>query len=92
LVIKLANALLLVGLKPGAELRNIGARMIGARRVTTSSAADAVPACAATDFGVPVDPIERRGRHPFAVTIAVAVAGVRSAIEAPIKLVDSSRL
>jgi hypothetical protein len=92
LEIKLANAPLSVVLKPGAELRGIGARMIGAGPATTSSAADAVPARPAPDFGVPVDPPERGGRDPFAVPIGVAVAGVRSAIEAPTKLVDSSRL
>jgi hypothetical protein len=71
LVVKLANPRLVMALKPAAELRGIGAQMIGAGPATASSAADAVP---------------------FAVPNAVAVAGGRSAIEVPTKLVDSSRL
>jgi hypothetical protein len=89
---KLANAPLLVVRKPGADFRGIGGQMTGAGPTTTSSAADAVPACPAPDFCVPVDPPERRGRDPFAVPIAIAVAGLRSAIEATTKLADSSRL
>jgi hypothetical protein len=84
---KRANVRLLVVLKPGAEPRGIGARMVGAGPAATSPAADAVPAWPTAGFGVPVDPLEHRGRYPF----VIRVAGVRSAIQAPIELVDSSR-
>ena len=92
MVIGLANAPLLVVLNPGAELRGIGARTVGAAPATTSSGADAVPACPAMDFGAPEDPPAPRGRYPFAAAITGPVASFPSAMGAPDTLADASRL